>query len=79
MLNSRANRMAHEGDDDFGDDFDEFEEGAAPAGPDDDDFGEFDEGFQAPGEETTQIAPEQPAIPTTPAVCGLPERKRTSN
>ena len=32
--------------DDFGEDFDEFEEG----GGDDDDFGDFDEGFQQPTE-----------------------------
>ena len=33
-------------DDGFGDDFDDFEEGAGDAG--DDDFGDFDDGFQEP-------------------------------
>lgn len=69
---SRTNRMIREGDDDFADDFDDFEEGAAPAGAEDDDFGEFDEGFQAPGEETTEVPPEQPPAPP-PAVSAIPE------
>ncbi|OKL56389.1 hypothetical protein UA08_08330 [Talaromyces atroroseus] len=47
---ARANGSIKEGgDDEFGDDFDEFEEGANAAA--DDDFGDFDEGFGEPAEE----------------------------
>ncbi|KAL1611967.1 hypothetical protein SLS60_000190 [Paraconiothyrium brasiliense] len=52
---------AAEGDDGFGDDFDDFEEGGEG-----DDFGDFDDGFQQ-GEEDTETTfdktPEQPSIP----------------
>jgi hypothetical protein len=44
-------------EDDFGDDFDDFEEGGEDA-----DFGEFDDGFQQP--ETRQQAPPSPAPPS---------------
>jgi len=44
--------IGHEkGDDDFGDDFDEFEEGENNVEAEDD-FGDFDEGFEEPPEET---------------------------
>ena len=53
-----------EGNDDFGDEFDEFEEGA----PADDDFGDFDDGFQQPEEKSEsepQSLPAQKHIPST--------------
>jgi hypothetical protein len=48
-------------DNDLGDDFDDFEEGAQ-AGGDDDDFGDFDDGFQEP--ELVQSPPPLPASDT---------------
>jgi hypothetical protein len=51
-------------DGEFGDDFDDFEEGG-----DEDDFGDFDDGFQQDEEhaETTfSNPPEQPSVPSPP-------------
>lgn len=57
---------AHEGgDDDFGDEFDDFEEGAdAPA---DDDFGDFDEGFGEPVEGAVGDELREGEIPLQPS------------
>ncbi|CAK7274139.1 hypothetical protein SEPCBS119000_006014 [Sporothrix epigloea] len=64
------------GEDDFGDDFDEFEEG----GGDDDDFGDFDDGFEVPPPPPPPVAaaaalqpqpPPQPA-PAVPSSLGFP-------
>ena len=53
-----------EADDDFGDEFDDFEEGG-----EEDDFGDFDDGFEEPAEgeepESARDAEPQPAPPVT--------------
>ncbi|KAK1973123.1 hypothetical protein LY78DRAFT_650099 [Colletotrichum sublineola] len=51
-----------EGNDDFGDDFDDFEEGAEADG----DFDDFDDGFQEPEFEAPAAAPSFPQAPLLP-------------
>ncbi|KAL2124651.1 hypothetical protein VTJ04DRAFT_1016 [Mycothermus thermophilus] len=56
-------------DDDFGDEFDDFEEGGGDV--DDADFGDFDDGFQepsAPAPQPEQQQPPPPPQPSAPAV-----------
>ncbi|KAL1844265.1 hypothetical protein VTJ49DRAFT_2322 [Mycothermus thermophilus] len=53
-------------DDDFGDEFDDFEEGGGDA--DDDDFGDFDDGFQ---EAPAQPQPQQQPPPPQPAAAAV--------
>ncbi|KDN61836.1 hypothetical protein CSUB01_00381 [Colletotrichum sublineola] len=67
-----------EGNDDFGDDFDDFEEGAEADG----DFDDFDDGFQEPEFEAPAAAPSFPQAPLLPfvsfsfrnATCGETDR-----
>ncbi|KAH8884495.1 hypothetical protein GQ53DRAFT_879948 [Thozetella sp. PMI_491] len=54
-------------DDDFGDDFDDFEEG-----DDDADFGDFDDGFEQPQDEPTPAPAPQPQAPAPAATLSFP-------
>lgn len=54
------NPQADNDDEAFGDDFDDFEEGAEAEGGDDDDFGDFDDGFQQAEEAPVAAPPPQP-------------------
>lgn len=63
-----------EGDDGFGDDFDDFEAGAG-----DDDFGDFDEGFQQPVESEIPLSSKPTVtVPESPFVSSEPLRYKAS-
>ena len=62
-ITSLHDEKTNDADDDFGDDFDEFEEGGEDA-----DFGDFDDGFQQANEST----PAQPQVSVPSFVCLVP-------
>ncbi|KAJ5921383.1 hypothetical protein N7466_009709 [Penicillium verhagenii] len=70
---------ADAGDDDFGDDFDEFVDEQEDMG--DDDFGDFDDGFQEPSADIVEggtATPPQPPAPAVPPLTDFSVFKSTS-